>query len=86
MTARMAVVKNICPCADRYLCAEYPLTGDTLRSVSDDLGFAPIWSVEQDEIYFLYVQGFFIDAVSVQTSSGFSRGEQAQLFPWRDWE
>ena len=48
MTARMAVVKNICPCADRYLCAEYPLTGDTLRSVSDDLGFAPIWSVEHE--------------------------------------
>ncbi len=30
------------------------MTGDTARSVSDDLGFAPIWSVEQDEIYFLY--------------------------------
>ena len=59
MTARMAVVKKICPCADRYLCAEYPLTGDTPRSVSDDSGYAPIWFVELDKLYSLYVQGFF---------------------------
>jgi Tol biopolymer transport system component len=59
----------------------YPPANDDPRSVTDVPGFAPVWSKERDEIFFLPIPPDSMVAAFVQTSPGFRRRGQQDLFP-----